>query len=135
MPPCSQRMTPGLAGRRCAPKGTALSDDRITSSALVGKLIPVEQKPLRWRIHDSHVRQLAAECVLVSEAYGVRPSYGLLVLADGKQQHVPFTPELERRLRGTIERMDTLVESDEEPGPRWMGGRCRACGFFSTCWE
>jgi len=65
-------------------ESTALSDDRITSSALVGKLIPVEQKPLRWRIHDSHVTQLAAECLLVSEAYGVRPPYGLLVLADGK---------------------------------------------------
>jgi len=100
-----------------------------------GRLIPVEQKPRSRRVHDSHVMQLAAECLLVSEAYGVRPPYGLLVLANGKQHKVPFTPELERRLLRTTERMHTLVESDQEPGRRWLGGRCRACGFFSTCWE
>ena len=46
-----------------------------------GQLIPVEQKPRAWRVHDSHVLQVAAECLLVSEVYGIRPPYGLLVLA------------------------------------------------------
>jgi hypothetical protein len=36
-----------------------------------GQLIPVEQRPRAWRVHDSHVMQFAAECTLVSEVYGV----------------------------------------------------------------
>ena len=100
-----------------------------------GQLIPVEQKPRAWRVHDSHVLQVAAECLLVSEVYGARPRYGLLVLAHGRQHRVPFTRELEQRLLQTLARMNALVETKGEPGPRWMGGRCRACGFFDTCWE
>jgi CRISPR/Cas system-associated exonuclease Cas4 (RecB family) len=100
-----------------------------------GCLIPVEQKPRAWRVHDSHVMQLAAECLLVSEVYGVRPPYGLLVLANGERRRIPFTRELEQRLLQTLTRMNALIESNQEPGPRWLGGRCRACGYFSTCWE
>jgi len=99
------------------------------------QLIPVEQKPRAWRVHDSHVLQVAAECLLVSEVYGVRPPYGLLVLANGRQLRVPFTRELEQRVFETLARMNRLLETDHEPGPRWMGARCQACGFFATCWE
>jgi CRISPR-associated protein Cas4 len=100
-----------------------------------GRVIPVEQKPRAWRVHDSHVMQLAAECLLVGEVYGVRPPYGLLVLANGQQHRVTFTRELEQRLLETLARMNALLESNQEPGPRWLGGRCKACGYFSRCWE
>src|SRR5687768_16125792 len=40
-----------------------------------GYVIPVEQKPSARRVHDSHVLQLAAQCLLVQERYGVRPPY------------------------------------------------------------
>jgi hypothetical protein len=39
-------------------------------------------------MHDSHVMQLAAQCVLVTDVCGVRPPYGLLVLADGVHQRL-----------------------------------------------
>jgi len=51
-------------------------------------LIPVEQKPTARRMQQLHVLQLAAQCLLVQEVYGVRPSHGLLVLAGGKQERV-----------------------------------------------
>jgi CRISPR/Cas system-associated exonuclease Cas4 (RecB family) len=79
--------------------------------------------------------QVAAQCMLVSEVYGVRPPFGLLVLANGRQHRVAFTRELEVRLLGTLDRMNAVLENSQEPGPRWMSGRCQACGFFSTCWE
>ena len=42
--------------------------------ARVGRhIIPVEQKPSARRVHDSQVMQLAALCLLVNGAYGVRP--------------------------------------------------------------
>src|ERR1700737_3222639 len=58
-------------------------------------LIPVEQKPTALRMQQSHMLQVAAQCLLVYEVYGVRPSHGLLVLAGGKEERVEFTPALE----------------------------------------
>jgi len=97
-------------------------------------LIPVEQKPRARRMQQSHVLQLAAQCLLVHEVYGVRPPYGLLVLADGKQERVEFTPALERRLLDTMEEMRGLLELDADPGPQWVAAKCSACGFRETCW-
>jgi CRISPR-associated protein Cas4 len=98
-------------------------------------IIPVEQKPRAQRMHDSHVMQLAAQCLLVTDVYGVRPPYGLLVPANGVQQQVPFTRALEKRVLETMARMRVVLAAGTQPGPRWMGSRCRACGFFETCWE
>jgi hypothetical protein len=78
----------------------------------------MDQKPRALRVHDSRVLQVAAECMLVSEVYGVRPPYGLLVLANRRQHRVPFTRQLEQRLLQTLARMNGLVETDREPGPR-----------------
>jgi CRISPR-associated exonuclease Cas4 len=98
-------------------------------------VVPVEQKPRARRVHQSHMMQLAAECLLVEQTYGVRPPYGMLVLAGGVRRRVPFTRDLEERLLETVDRMHSLLESGVEPGPRWLGARCRACGFFATCWD
>jgi CRISPR-associated protein Cas4 len=100
-----------------------------------GMLIPVEQKPTARRMHESHVVQLAAQCLLVHEVYGVRPSYGLLVLAGGKQERVEFTPALERCLLDTMAQMRSLLRADVDPGPRWVAVKCRPCGYRETCWD
>jgi CRISPR-associated exonuclease Cas4 len=97
-------------------------------------LIPVEQKPTARRMQQSHVLQLAAQCLLVQEVYGVRPSHGLLVLAGGKQERVEFTPALEGRLLHTMAQMRALLRADAEPGPRWVAAKCRPCGYRETCW-
>jgi hypothetical protein len=57
-------------------------------------LIPVEQKPSAHRVQLSNVLQVAAQCLLVDEVYGVRPPYGLLVLAGGVREQIQFTPAL-----------------------------------------
>ena len=98
-------------------------------------LIPVEQKPRARRVQPSHVMQVAAQCLLVEEVYGVRPPYGVVVLAEGVQQRVPFTPTLERRLLETMAEMRTLLAADTEPGPRWVASKCRACSYVTACWE
>jgi CRISPR/Cas system-associated exonuclease Cas4 (RecB family) len=97
-------------------------------------LIPVEQKPSARRIQQSHVLQLAAQCLLVHEVYGIRPTYGLLVLAGGQQERVEFTEALERRLLDTMAQMRALLRADAEPGRRWVAAKCRACGFHEICW-
>jgi CRISPR-associated exonuclease Cas4 len=97
-------------------------------------LIPVEQKPSAHRVQSSHVLQVAAQCLLVYEVYGVRPPYGLLVLAGGVREQIQFTPSLERRLLETMSQMRQLLNSGVDPGPRWVAQKCRRCGFRRTCW-
>jgi CRISPR-associated exonuclease Cas4 len=98
-------------------------------------LIPVEQKPRARRVQPSHVMQVAAQCLLVQDVYGVRPPFGVVVLAGGTRAKVPFTPDLERRLLKTMADMRDLVATQTEPGPRWVATKCQACGFVETCWE
>jgi CRISPR-associated exonuclease Cas4 len=79
--------------------------------------------------------QIAAQCLLVEETYGVRPPFGIVVLAGGTRAKVSFTPDLERRLLSTMADMRELVASQAEPGPRWVARKCQACSFVETCWE
>jgi CRISPR-associated exonuclease Cas4 len=100
-----------------------------------GVFIPVEQKPHSTRLQPSHALQIAAQCLLVEEIYRVRPPYGVVVLAGGRQAHVAFTPDLERRLLDTMREMREFLVGGREPGRRWVDYKCRACGFRTTCWK
>ena len=122
--------SPTLRSKRLGLVGRA---DHLLRSGNV--VIPVEQKPGSRRVQPSHVMQVAAQCMLVQEVYGVRPPYGLVVLAGGVQERVQFTPALERHLLETMAAMREMLATDLEPGPRWVAPKCEACGFRQTCWE
>jgi CRISPR-associated exonuclease Cas4 len=98
-------------------------------------LIPVEQKPRARRLYPSHVMQVAAQCLLVQEVYGVRPPYGVVVLAEGRSEQVSFTPELESQLLVTISKMREVLITGVHPGPRWMPSKCKHCGYRDVCWQ
>jgi CRISPR/Cas system-associated exonuclease Cas4 (RecB family) len=98
-------------------------------------LIPVEHKPRAQRAQASHHLQLAAQCALVADVFGVRPPYGVLVLADGEPREVPFTRELEARLLETTTRMRALLAAGDAPGRRWVAPKCQRCAYFPVCWE
>ena len=131
---------------------TAADDSRLGSATLrserlglvarpdhvldVGRMrIPVEQKPSAQRVWPSHTLQVSAQCALLEEVSGVRPSHAVLVLANGLQQQVPFTPELEQHLRDTMQRMRGILETGEAPGPCWSRGKCAGCGYRRICWD
>ena len=97
-------------------------------------LIPVEQKPTVRRLHQSHILQVAAQCLLVQEVYRIRPPYGIVVLAGGSRHEVEFSPALELRLLDTMARMRAMVDATAAPEPLWVEGKCRACAFRHTCW-
>jgi CRISPR-associated exonuclease Cas4 len=59
-------------------------------------LVPIEQKPSARRLQPSHVFQVAAQCLLVQEVYGVRPPHGVVVLANGIREQVEFSDALEK---------------------------------------
>jgi CRISPR-associated exonuclease Cas4 len=97
-------------------------------------LIPVEQKPKARRLQQSHVLQVAAQCLLVQEVYRIRPPYGIVVLAGGSRHQVEFSPALELRLLDTMARMRAMLDATAPPEPLWAEGKCRACAFRHTCW-
>ncbi len=97
--------------------------------------VPVEQKPSARRLQQSHILQVGALCLLVQDVYGARPPYGVIVLADGSQQRVTFSEELERGVVRTMAEMRRILATGEPPGPRWVGAKCRACGYHPVCWD
>lgn len=97
-------------------------------------LVPVEQKPTARRLRQSHVLQIAAQCLLLQEVYRIRPPYGIVVLAGGSQHQVEFSPALELRLLDTMAQMRAMLNATVPPEPVWAERKCRACAFRHTCW-
>jgi CRISPR/Cas system-associated exonuclease Cas4 (RecB family) len=31
--------------------------------------------------------------------------------------------------------MRRILATGEPPGPRWVGAKCRACGYHPVCWD
>ena len=97
-------------------------------------LIPVEHKPRARRLQDSHILQVAAQCLLVEDVYGIRPTHGLVVIGGGKTERIDFTPALEQRVLATMAEMRVVIQEDLEPRPHWVAPKCRACGYREECW-
>lgn len=98
-------------------------------------LIPIEVKTGRTPIepYDSHIFQLAAYCVLIDQATGLRPPYGLLHYP--KQTFkIAFSPELESTL---LELIMDLREKERRSTPPARShaehARCQRCGYRKEC--
>jgi CRISPR-associated exonuclease Cas4 len=100
-----------------------------------GSQIPVELKSARAvsRPYHNDVLQLAAYCLLVSEAQGRRVPYGLLRYGEATFS-VPYTPELEEGLLETLAAMRAAVGARSAPDRSHnVPARCRRCGLRSRC--
>jgi len=99
-----------------------------------GQIIPVEVKSGRApeAPYDSHIYQLAAYCLLVKKAYGVRPSYGIIHYND-RDFAVDFTPELEASLLELLAEMRRDESRAEVGRSHEQASRCARCGFRDVC--
>ncbi len=99
-----------------------------------GVVIPVEIKSGRVPRYPyrSHVMQLAAYCLLVTEAYGVRPSHGILQYQDGAFA-VDYTPELEQELHDTLAAMRSAFSAREMARNHNSAARCSGCSLRTAC--
>jgi len=105
-----------------------------------GSLIPVEVKrmrnPQQAAPYDSHIYQLAAYCVMISELYEKRPAYGLLHYTDGEHSKtfaVDFTPALEASVRGLIAEIQSQPARSPLERSHENRARCLGCGFRQIC--
>jgi CRISPR-associated exonuclease Cas4 len=122
----------GIATLRSARLGLVGRPDQIVRDGRA--YIPIEQKPTARRLYASHVMQVAAQCVLVNEVYGVRPPFGVVVLRGGRAERVAFTPQLERRVLETMGAMRSVLNTRSGPGPQWIAAKCPNCGYHDLCW-
>ncbi len=97
-------------------------------------IIPVEVKPGRDPLapYDSDVMQLAAYCLLVEEAHGQPPPYGILKY---RQQtfSIPYTPALRQQVLSVLKAMHAAFRARSVPRSHEAPARCAACGLRPYC--
>jgi len=99
-----------------------------------GEIIPVEVKSgvAPPQPYPSHVLQLAAYGLLVEEAFGMRPSYGIVRYRD-RTFAVDLTPGLADRLFSTLGEMRQQAKVGDVPRSHDNPAQCAACGYRPFC--
>lgn len=105
--------------------------DRIVRQG--GSLIPEEWKSAK-KVNHGHRLQLGAYFLLIEEAYGERPPFGVVVLGDGSRVQVENTDALRSEVHAIAEKIRERRRAigDEIPvgQPAW---KCRVCGQRGNC--
>lgn len=99
-------------------------------------LTPVEVKhtaaPAGGRAYDSHIMQVAAYCLLVEEAHGETPPYGLIRYTDATVR-IDYTPALRAQLLALLEQVRAARGQADVGRSHRDPARCRACGVRHAC--
>jgi CRISPR-associated exonuclease Cas4 len=98
------------------------------------QMIPVEVKSRQAPAipFEGHIYQLAAYCLLVEHAYGIRPDHGILHYSN-RSYAVDFTPGLERSLQAIVEEMQIQSTHSDVNRSHDDAKRCRHCGYRPIC--
>lgn len=100
--------------------------------------VPVEVKhtkvPPDGQAYEAHIMQLASYCLLVEEAHGKRPPYGLIRYQDALIQ-IDYTPALRRTLLAVMADMRKGHSRRSVRRSHEDAARCMACGLRHTCGE
>lgn len=97
-------------------------------------IIPVEVKSSRLKSapYDSHIYQLAAYCLLIEQAFSIRPRFGILNYPN-QDIAVDYSPELEQSVIDIIREMHSRSLRKNINRSHQSASRCRGCGFTSIC--
>ena len=99
-----------------------------------GAVIP-EEKKSATRLYPSLEVQLGVYLLLVEEAYGIRPPFGTLILADNSRHKIRNTGSLRRRTLKACRPAPASTRRSEHSrhGSDPTPGQCRSCGFRESC--
>lgn len=99
-----------------------------------GEIVPVEIKSgnAPTRPYESHVMQLAAYCLLVTEVYGQRPSHGIIRYQD-RHFTIAYDEVLEQSLYAVIDAMRSDALLTNVPRNHAHPGKCKACSVRDYC--
>jgi CRISPR-associated exonuclease Cas4 len=77
---------------------------------------------------------LAVYFILVEEAYGIRPPYGVIILGDGKKVRVANSDQLRAWVLGIADQIREARRNLEKPIPvNQPSAKCRGCGMRQGC--
>jgi CRISPR-associated exonuclease Cas4 len=98
--------------------------------------VPVELKPTRTEREprQSHVLQVLAYCVLVEDATGHAPPYGLLRYK-AETFRIDYNRETRAHLLSIVEQMRHAASAGEVHRGHDQPGRCQACAYRTVCEE
>ena len=110
----------GLSGR----------PDRVFNDG--GIPIPEEWKS-SLRVYDSHIAQPGVYLIFIEEETGIRPPYGVILTASGKEI-VKNTDELRAWVLGIAEEVRASRREIQKPNPvDQPPAKCRGCGMREGC--
>jgi len=100
------------------------------------ELVPVEVKTGRQPKGPlfSHILQVAAYCLLLSEERGIRVSHGILRYK-GVDHEIEYTEELEALLLSKLREMRRALETGEVHRNHHREGKCQNCSRRDICPE
>lgn len=101
-----------------------------------GDLVPVEVKTGRIPMGPlfSHILQVSAYCLLLTEENGKRVPYGILRY-EGIEHEIEFSEELEVLLLSKLREMRTLMLNQDVHRNHSREGKCRNCSRRDICPE
>ena len=98
-----------------------------------GMVIPYEMKSAQ-RLYEGHRIQVAAYLLLVEEAYGKRPPYGVVALRDGSKIKIRNTAKLRRWARHIAKQIDEQMQDLQAPiRVSATPAKCRTCSVREVC--
>ena len=97
-------------------------------------IIPIEvkSKHLTAAPFDSHIYQLAAYCLLITQTFGIRPPYGILHYPN-KDIAIDYTSELEIDVIDLIREIRSQSRRRSLERSHQSHERCRSCGYNYEC--
>jgi len=101
-----------------------------------GELIPVELKTGRTPKGPlfSHILQVGAYCIIVSDLYGQRVEKGLIRYPKGEFE-IEFDENLEQLVREKVREMESIENSGEAHRNHQRKGKCDHCSRSEGCPE
>lgn len=98
-------------------------------------IIPVEVKGCSANApYENHVLQVAAYCLLVAEAFGIEPDYGVLVYGN-RQFRIGYDYALKEQLQAAVGEMRRCLNAGIAGRNHEEIGKCVNCGFKEMCRE
>jgi CRISPR-associated exonuclease Cas4 len=105
--------------------------DRIVRK---GRHFIAEEWKSAKRINHGHELQVGVYFVLIEEAYGKRPPFGVVVLGDGSRVQVKNTDALRSEVLAIAEKIrEHRARLAEEIPVRQPAWKCRMCGQRGNC--
>lgn len=99
-----------------------------------GRVVPVEYKRGRPKVHEADRVQLCAQAICLEEMSGQAIAGGAVFYGETRRRlDVPFDAALRQTTFDTIDRLQALFDSRRTPPAEYDSGKCDRCSLINLC--